>query len=97
MQRRPDSRSPDLTLGLAHDALADGAMLLGRVGEEAVLLVRIGGEFVAVGAHCTHYRGPLAAGLVVGKTIRCPWHHACFDLRTGQALRAPPLDHCHVG
>ena len=88
----PIPDGPDLTLGIAQDKLADGAKLLGHVGEEEVLLVRIGSEFFAVGAHCTHYHGPLVEGLVVGDTIRCPWHHACFDLRTGESLRAPAFD-----
>jgi apoptosis-inducing factor 3 len=82
---------PDLTRGVLADSLTDGAMIAGRVGDEAVLLTRVGDEFLAVGAVCTHYSGPLPEGLMVGDTIRCPWHHACFSLRTGNAIRAPAL------
>ncbi len=82
---------PDLAKGIPPADLADGGMLVGHVGEEKVLLVRQGSELFAVGAECSHYHGPLAEGLLVGDTVRCPWHHACFSLRTGEALRAPAL------
>ena len=81
---------PDFTLGVAPGDLVDGK-LAGHVGEAAVLLVRAEGALFAVDALCTHYHGPLAEGLVVGAAIRCPWHHACFDLATGEATRAPAL------
>ncbi len=83
---------PDLRAGVALADLAEGAMIAGHVGEESVLLVCKNGELYAVGAKCTHYGGSLGKGLVVGETVRCPWHHACFSLRTGEALAAPALD-----
>ena len=82
---------PDLSKGVALSEFS-GATLLGHVGDEEVLLVRSGSEISAIDAHCSHYHGPLAEGLVDGESIRCPWHHACFDLRTGEASRAPALN-----
>ena len=82
----------DLSKGVSAAGLDDGGTMLGHVGDQDVVLVRSGSDLFAIGAHCTHYRGPLAEGLVVGDTIRCPLHHACFSLRTGEALRAPALD-----
>jgi NADPH-dependent 2,4-dienoyl-CoA reductase/sulfur reductase-like enzyme/nitrite reductase/ring-hydroxylating ferredoxin subunit len=81
---------PDLAQGVAVGDFT-GETLLGHVGDQDVLLVRSGSEVFAIDAHCSHYHGPLADGLVVGASIRCPWHHACFDLRTGEATRAPAL------
>src|SRR6185503_16518772 len=79
----------DLTKGISLADVADSGFLLGHVGDEAVLLVRQGAEVFAIGAECTHYHGPLAEGVVADGAVRCPWHHACFDLRTGEALHAP--------
>ena len=83
---------PDFAGGVAIADVPDGGSLLGRVGAEGVLLVRQGNEVFAVGAACTHYGGPLAEGLVVGETVRCPWHHACFSIRTGENVRPPALE-----
>jgi NADPH-dependent 2,4-dienoyl-CoA reductase/sulfur reductase-like enzyme/nitrite reductase/ring-hydroxylating ferredoxin subunit len=82
---------PDLSEGVALSDFS-GATLLGHVGDDDVLLVRSGSEIFAIDAHCSHYHGPLAEGLVDGENIHCPWHHACFDLRTGEAARAPALN-----
>ncbi|MGC1523446.1 MAG: FAD-dependent oxidoreductase [Steroidobacteraceae bacterium] len=83
---------PDFVTGVPFGAVADGGLLSGSVGGEDAVLVRRGDEWYAVGAFCSHYHGPLAQGLIVGDTLRCPLHHACFSLRTGEALRAPALD-----
>src|SRR5215471_3730810 len=83
---------PDLTNGIPEGDLTDGAMVVGQVGDEAVLLARRGRKIFAIGATCTHYGGPLGDGLIVGDTVCCPWHHACFSLRTGEALAAPALN-----
>src|SRR5882724_10416103 len=76
---------PDLAQGIDVVAIPVSGMLLGHAGGEAVLLVRpAGGEQVfAIGPTCTHYGGPLAEGLLEGHRLRCPWHHARFDVRTG--------------
>jgi NADPH-dependent 2,4-dienoyl-CoA reductase/sulfur reductase-like enzyme len=86
----PEASGPDFSLGVAE--IAEGEILRGHVRGEGALLIRSGGECFLIGDSCTHYHGPLAEGLVVGDTIRCPWHHACFSLRDGAALRAPALD-----
>src|ERR1700730_15683675 len=83
---------PDLERdGVALDAIGDGEMLLGHAMGEGIVVVRRGDRLLAVGATCTHYGGPLGEGALEGDSIRCPWHHACFDLRTGEAIAAPAL------
>jgi len=83
---------PDFARGVSVTEFRDGGMLLGHAKGEPILVARYGNTFFAIGASCTHYGAPLVEGLLVDDTVRCPWHHACFSLRTGEALRAPALD-----
>src|SRR4029079_18793434 len=83
---------PDFEKGCETEKVRDGEMLLGHAFGEPVLVARRGGDVFAIGAICTHYGGPLVKGLMVDCTVRCPWHHARFDLRTGEAIAAPALN-----
>ena len=83
---------PDFEKGHETKNVQEGAMLLGHAFGEPVLVARRGNDLFAIGATCTHYGGPLAKGLMVDCTVHCPWHHARFDLRTGEAIAAPALN-----
>ena len=91
MSEQAELSGPDLGAGVDAGSLQPGTKLLGHAKGEAVLLTRVGDEYFAIGASCTHYGGPLAEGVIDRDTVRCPWHHACFSLRSGEALRAPAL------
>ncbi len=82
---------PDFRQGISESELADGAMIAGQAGGEAVLLIRRGANIFAIGAHCTHYGAPLADGVISGDRLHCPWHHALFDIETGEARHAPAI------
>jgi NADPH-dependent 2,4-dienoyl-CoA reductase/sulfur reductase-like enzyme/nitrite reductase/ring-hydroxylating ferredoxin subunit len=84
---------PDFVVGIESSELPQSGTLLGHAQGEPVLLVRPAGsdEVFAVSPTCTHYGGPLAEGLLEGHCLHCPWHHARFDVRTGDAVAAPAL------
>ena len=81
---------PDFGAGVPDDSIRESPTL-GHVDGEPVLVTRIEGVPFAVGAVCSHYGAPLVEGRAEGGTVRCPWHHACFSLRTGAPLRPPAL------
>jgi NADPH-dependent 2,4-dienoyl-CoA reductase/sulfur reductase-like enzyme/nitrite reductase/ring-hydroxylating ferredoxin subunit len=82
---------PDLSKGVPASSVSEGSMMAGHIGDDEVLLARQSGRLFALSAHCTHYHGPLVDGLLVGATVRCPWHHAHFSLENGEAIAAPAL------
>ncbi|HEY5376352.1 MAG TPA: FAD-dependent oxidoreductase [Polyangiaceae bacterium] len=92
MSGNQELSGPDFRQGIDQGSLAEGQMLVGHADGEAVLIARSSSKVFAIGAHCTHYGAPLADGLLVGDTVRCPYHHACFSLESGAATRAPARD-----
>src|SRR5262245_49760836 len=74
------------------DELKDGEMKQVDAGGTKILLARVNGKYHAVGAICPHYGGPLAEGALCGERVICPWHHASFDVKTGDLLEPPAFD-----
>ena len=83
---------PDFTQGIELADVPENGMVRGHAHGQAVLVIRHAGGLSAVGATCTHYGGPLSEGLLTGSQLRCPWHHACFNLGTGEAECPPALN-----
>lgn len=93
MSEHPDELTgPDLTKGIAISSVSPGQLIAGHAFGEPVLLAHVEPNWFAVGGKCTHYGAPLDQGVLVSETIRCPWHHACFELHNGAASHAPALN-----
>ena len=93
MAHETELTGPDFASGIAMSDLSENTPLLGHAHGKPVVLIRQGAEVRALGTTCSHYGGPLAEGLVVGATVRCPWHHACFmDPPDGRSARHNRLD-----
>ena len=74
------------------DELNNGDMKSISIEGNEILLCKIENEYYALDAHCTHYGAPLAEGILNGDRIVCPWHHACFNARTGERVEPPAQD-----
>jgi NADPH-dependent 2,4-dienoyl-CoA reductase/sulfur reductase-like enzyme/nitrite reductase/ring-hydroxylating ferredoxin subunit len=82
----------DWQFAIEESELEEGEPARVKVGDEKVLLVRLGGKIHACGGTCTHYGGPLHKGLLKENEVTCPWHSARFDVETGQATSPPALN-----
>jgi 3-phenylpropionate/trans-cinnamate dioxygenase ferredoxin subunit len=68
------------------DMLFDGAMQEVQVGDQTVLLARLGETYYATQARCPHLRAHLAKGKLDGKVVTCPAHGSAFDVTSGRNL-----------
>lgn len=72
--------------------LDDEEIMQVDVGDEQVLLAKLGGQFYAMGEECTHEGGPLSQGFVEDGQVECPLHGSLFDLKTGGNTGPPAAD-----
>ncbi len=79
-------------VGQAGTLLQNGEMKRLDLEGTPVVLARVDGQYYAFGGTCTHYGAPLHEGVLKGHTLMCPWHHACFDIRSGLRLEPPALN-----
>jgi 3-phenylpropionate/trans-cinnamate dioxygenase ferredoxin component len=66
-----------------------GTSKLVEAAGKRVALFNVDGQFYAIDDTCSHRGGPLSEGELNGEMITCPWHHATFDVKTGQATGPP--------
>ncbi|NJB85635.1 NADPH-dependent 2,4-dienoyl-CoA reductase/sulfur reductase-like enzyme/nitrite reductase/ring-hydroxylating ferredoxin subunit [Lewinella marina] len=72
--------------------LPAGHMHAVTVGDYDVLLANVDGTVYAVENKCSHYQFALSKGALCEHRVRCPLHHACFDVRNGEQLEAPGME-----
>lgn len=75
--------------------LEKGQMKIFEIEDHRVLLVNVDGELSAVSGTCPHYGAPLEQGVLSKDTLICPWHHACFNARSGELQEPPALDNLY--
>jgi len=61
-----------------------------------ILLIRDGDNYYATAGKCSHYGLPLKAGAYHNGKIRCCYHGACFNVKTGDIEDYPTLTGIHV-
>ena len=61
------------------------------IGDVALAVYNVGGEFYATADTCSHQGASLSDGYVAGDLIECPLHQAQFHIPTGKAM-SPPAD-----
>jgi 3-phenylpropionate/trans-cinnamate dioxygenase ferredoxin subunit len=71
--------------------LDEGAVKVVEAGGQRIALCKFDGSVYAIDDVCTHDRGPLDQGELIGGEIECPRHGARFDVTTGRATRLPAI------
>ena len=83
---------PAQTIAVARiDEIPEGQVKVVVADGKRIALCNYSGTIYAIDDVCTHDRGPLGQGELLGSEIECPRHGARFDVTTGAATRLPAV------
>jgi 3-phenylpropionate/trans-cinnamate dioxygenase ferredoxin subunit len=63
-----------------------------HVDDPEIAVFNVDGEFFAIEDRCTHAEARLSDGELSGEMVICPWHAACFSVKTGEVLSLPATE-----
>jgi 3-phenylpropionate/trans-cinnamate dioxygenase ferredoxin subunit len=82
---------PELVAVARVEDVAEGTIKYVEAAGKRIALCNYGGTIYAIDDECTHDRGPLGQGELIGSEVECPRHGARFDVTTGRATRLPAI------
>ena len=71
--------------------IPEGRPVKGRLGINALVLVRQGETVLALHDQCAHAGGPLSEGSLEAGAVVCPWHGSRYRLADGRVTRGPSV------
>ena len=75
----------------AEGNIPEGRPVKGKLGINALVLVRQGETVLALHDQCAHAGGPLSGGTLEDGSIVCPWHASRYRLADGHVTRGPSV------
>jgi nitrite reductase/ring-hydroxylating ferredoxin subunit len=88
-----DPVAEDFQVAARASDLPEGRLARGEITVEGqtlpLVLLKRGGEVLALSAVCSHWGGPLDEGTLEGEVVQCPWHGSRFSLRDGSVQQGP--------
>jgi nitrite reductase/ring-hydroxylating ferredoxin subunit len=69
--------------------VAPGTALKVEIGDLALAVFNVGGEFYVIDDCCTHGPGSLSEGYIEDDVVECNFHNGQFNIRTGEVVSPP--------
>lgn len=66
-----------------------------ETGGRSIMIIKLGEEYRAFDATCTHEEADLSRGILMGRVVICPLHLSRFSIDTGAVENPPASEPLH--